>query len=120
MITTSKETRRRIETLALSTQIIQSKPGKAVEGLPELPALPTDVDGKWLDSPSSLEEAQASPLWPWWWRAMEAEKKQLELLDTWEVVPLKPETRVLSGKWAYKLKLDADGALVRFKARWVA
>jgi hypothetical protein len=119
MTTTSREIRWRIETLALSTQIIQSTPGKAVEGLPELPALPT-VGEKWLETPRSLAEAQASPLWPWWWRAMEAEKKQLELLDTWEVVPLTPGTRVLSGKWAFKLKLDADGAPIRFKARWVA
>jgi hypothetical protein len=61
--TTSRDTRRRIDTLALSTSVTQSKPSEAAEGLPDLPAL-LDVEERWLESPRSLAEAQASPLWP--------------------------------------------------------
>jgi hypothetical protein len=70
--------------------------------------------------PRSLAEAQKSPLWSWWLRAMQVEKEQLEILKTWELVSPPQNARILPGKWVFKLKLDADGAPLRLKARWVA
>jgi hypothetical protein len=93
--------------------------GKAVEGLPDIPALPSD-ERRWMESPRSLAEAQKSPLWSWWLRAMQVEKEQLEILKTWELVSPPQNARILPGKWVFKLKLDADGAPLRLKARWVA
>jgi hypothetical protein len=49
-----------------------------------------------------------------------AEKKQLEILSVWKVVKLARDKRILSGKWVFKLKLNASGEPARFKARWVA
>ena len=123
----SKEDKYQINCLASSTTIAESPSTgqlqtNTVSDLPDLPSLPPlkEVDSRWLISPNSLKQAQTSPLWPWWQRAMLAEKKQLETLRSWDIVPKPKDGRVLSGKWVFKLKTDSDNVPVRFKARWVA
>lgn len=57
-----------------------------------------------------------------WAKAMEKELDQLRKNETWELVhrsDVKPGHRPLGGKWVYKVKLDVDGNIARFKARWV-
>ena len=51
---------------------------------------------------------------------MAAEFKAMEDLEVWEIVPRPQGTNVISSKWVYKLKRDADGKISRFKARLVA
>jgi hypothetical protein len=51
---------------------------------------------------------------------MEAEKKQLEILRCWKMVQPPKGTRILSGKWVFKLKTNATGDPVQSKSRWVA
>lgn len=51
---------------------------------------------------------------------MQAELKAMEDMGVWEVVPRPENTNVISSKWVYKLKRDANGEISRFKARLVA
>ncbi|XP_074266398.1 putative mitochondrial protein AtMg00820 [Silene latifolia] len=49
-------------------------------------------------------------------------KKEIEALqanDTWVLTYLPIGKKVISSKWAYKVKLNADGSLKRHKARLV-
>ena len=40
--------------------------------------------------------------------------------DVWDIVP-KPENKsVVSSKWIYKIKHDADGSIEKYKERFVA
>jgi histone deacetylase 1/2 len=39
--------------------------------------------------------------------------------DTWSLVPCPAGANVVTGKWIFRHKLNADGSLARYKARWV-
>jgi hypothetical protein len=39
---------------------------------------------------------------------------------TWRLVPRPPRVNIVTGRWLWKLKYNADGTLSNYKARWVA
>ena len=39
--------------------------------------------------------------------------------DTWSLVPCPAGVNVVTGKWIFRHKLNPDGYLARYKARWV-
>ena len=56
---------------------------------------------------------------PCWYAAMKHEFDALQANRTWTLVPRPSGARVISGKWVFKHKLNPDGTLERYKARWV-
>jgi histone deacetylase 1/2 len=38
---------------------------------------------------------------------------------TWELVPRPHGANIVTGKWIFRHKFQADGSLDRYKARWV-
>jgi hypothetical protein len=50
---------------------------------------------------------------------MEDEHGALLANRTWDLVPRPPRANVVTGKWIFKHKFQADGSLERYKARWV-
>ena len=38
---------------------------------------------------------------------------------TWTLIPRPAGAKIISGKWVFKHKLNSDGSLERYKARWV-
>lgn len=57
---------------------------------------------------------------PEWQHAMQEEYDALMKQQTWTLVPLPPEKNLVSCKWIFKLKQNADGSIARHKARLVA
>uniref|UniRef100_A0ACD5W3B3 Uncharacterized protein n=1 Tax=Avena sativa TaxID=4498 RepID=A0ACD5W3B3_AVESA len=51
--------------------------------------------------------------------AMQEEYRALMANRTWTLVPRPPGANIVTGKWVFRHKLKADGALERYKARWV-
>jgi len=51
---------------------------------------------------------------------MTAELQALELNNTWSLVPLPPNKRVVGYKWVFKIKCRSDGSVERYNARLVA
>jgi hypothetical protein len=66
--------------------------------------------------PRSYRAALADPHWR---AAMEQEYAALVGNNTWDLVPRPPHSNVVTGKWIFKHKFNADGSLERYKARWV-
>ncbi|KAK9912822.1 hypothetical protein M0R45_036662 [Rubus argutus] len=54
---------------------------------------------------------------PEWKQAMQEEYAALMNQNTWSLVPLPPDKNLVSCKWLFKLKRNADGSIARHKAR---
>ena len=70
--------------------------------------------------PSSVAEAKSSSDKAKWARAMEKEMESLRSNDVWELVEPPRNRKVIGSKWVFKKKVNADGAVERYKARLVA
>ena len=67
--------------------------------------------------PTRYEEANQGKEWV---EAMTKEYQSIMKNDVWDIVP-KPENKsVVSSKWIYKIKHDADGSIENYKERFVA
>ncbi|GJR33310.1 retrovirus-related pol polyprotein from transposon TNT 1-94 [Tanacetum coccineum] len=58
-----------------------------------------------------------------WHQAMKEEYEEYDALmknGMWSLVPRASTTNVVDGKWVYRLKRDKNGAIIRYKARFVA
>ena len=82
----------------------------------------TDPKEKWTGvfEPTSYLEAMKSKHAQQWHEAMEAEIDALVSNGTWTLVDRPKDQKVVRSKWVYKIKLNADGTLNKFKARLVA
>jgi len=71
--------------------------------------------------PQSYEEAVNHPVYAKEWiMAIQEEYESLMKNGAWELVELPPGKNLVTCKWVFKAKHDANGNIVRFKARLVA
>ncbi len=55
-----------------------------------------------------------------WRSAMDTEVAQLRNLDTFKLVPLPADRKIISCQWVLTTKWNTDGEIIKFKARLVA
>jgi len=72
-----------------------------------------------IKEPRTYSEAVSSKQKPLWIQAMNDEIQSLTEKRTFLIVPKPPATKVLDGRWLFKIKRYADGSLERYKARFV-
>ena len=77
------------------------------------------ADAEALD-PSSLADAKHRPDWLDWEKAIEEELTVIKEAGTWVLVNPPPGVNIIGSKWVFRVKKDADGNIVRKKARLVA
>jgi len=71
--------------------------------------------------PRNYDEAVNHPVYGQEWKlAIKEEYESLMKNGTWELTELPPRKNVVSCKWVFKAKQDANGNVIRFKARLVA
>ncbi|GAW08691.1 Gag-Pol polyprotein [Lentinula edodes] len=68
--------------------------------------------------PQSFKQAMKRP--DLWLPPMEKEYQTLLAKQCWELVPLPPDANLTGGRWTYTIKFDAEGNLLKRKARYVA
>jgi hypothetical protein len=71
------------------------------------------------NDPITYQDAKNSPNWPKWLEAMNIEIEYLKSQETWTLVKAPENRKILKGRWVYKTKLNADGTIEKYKARWV-
>lgn len=68
----------------------------------------------------SYEEARVRSDWPEWRKAIDIELESLKSAGTWDVVERPANVNVVDSKWVFRLKKDAKGRVIKWKARLVA
>ena len=72
-----------------------------------------------IAAPTTYKQMLKSPQVELWKEAMRDEYRSLMKNGTWEVVPIPQGRNILSSKWVFVLKKNAQGEIVRYKARLV-
>lgn len=70
-----------------------------------------------IDEPINYSQAAKGSEWK---RAMKLEMEAVEKNNTWELTSLPPGRKAIGLKWVYKIKRDANGEIIKHKARIVA
>nr|CCA19288.1 PREDICTED: similar to pol polyprotein putative [Albugo laibachii Nc14] len=78
------------------------------------------VNALMLKDPKTYREAMKDPRVKQWEEAMRTEIEALEQNNTWDVIQKPREAKLLHSKGVYKLKMNADGTIERYKSRLVA
>nr|GEW68522.1 zinc finger, CCHC-type [Tanacetum cinerariifolium]GEX26782.1 zinc finger, CCHC-type [Tanacetum cinerariifolium] len=71
------------------------------------------------DNPKTFDEAMKSQDVAFWKEAINDEMDSIVENNTWVLTDLPPGCRSLGCKWNYKRKLNVDGTVKKFKARWI-
>lgn len=72
------------------------------------------------DEPANYREAVTGPLRDEWRKAMKIELDQLIATNAWSYVDLPPGRKAMGCTWVYRIKRDANGNIIKYKARLVA
>lgn len=72
------------------------------------------------ETPKTYREAMSCKEAVKWDTSMKAEMAGLKAMNTWIVIPrvsLSPDTNVIPVKWVYKVKVDSEGNVAKYKSR---
>jgi len=72
------------------------------------------------NDPLTVKEALSSDNAQAWKKAMQSEYDSLTAANTWDLVDLPPGRSIVSCKWVFRTKYDAQGNVEKYKARLVA
>ena len=72
------------------------------------------------EEPRSYLQAVNGPNGLHWKRAAEEEINTLVANGTWEIVDRPPDVKPLRSGWVFKVKMNPDGSIERYKGRLVA
>lgn len=72
------------------------------------------------DEPNSYAQAMNSEYSHQWEKAMNDEMRSLADNGTWELVSRPENRKIIDNRWVYKVKLNENGSVDKFKARLVA
>ncbi|KAE8218625.1 hypothetical protein CF326_g9123, partial [Tilletia indica] len=77
------------------------------------------ADGIELE-PGTLKDAMRRTDWALWLQAMREEMESHSEMGTWVLEEVPEDRELVGSRWVFKLKLDSEGNVARYKARLVA
>jgi hypothetical protein len=83
-------------------------------------ALPVMVNGVMPEVPETIEDAFAGPHAYHWRKAVQAELDSMSELNVFELADAPLDRKPLTAKWVFTWKANAEGQIVKAKARLVA
>jgi hypothetical protein len=87
---------------------------------PTKPSVDTLEDGQKIPIPKTFHEAVTSEHAAHWKSAMDKELLPFEANGVFELTELPGSRKTVGGRWVYSIKRNEEGAVSKFKARWVA
>jgi len=72
------------------------------------------------DDPKSLAEAKDRSDWPEWKKAMDEEMALMDKYEVWDEVDQPEDTNLVGCRWVFRIKRDANGKILKYRARLVA
>lgn len=69
--------------------------------------------------PSTIQDAKMRSDWMKWKEAVNVEMKSLDEAHTWDIVKRPKDKNVVSSKWVFKIKRNAEGEIDKYKAQLV-
>ena len=67
------------------------------------------------DEPKMIQEAQKSPEWENWKKAIQTELDQLQNMGTWELIERPTDAVPIANKWVLTKKFNKLGELIKYK-----
>jgi hypothetical protein len=87
---------------------------------PNKPSVDAFENGKKIPIPKTFHEAITSEHAVYWKSAMDEEMSSFEANGVFELTELPESRKPVGGRWVYSIKRNEQGAVSKFKARWVA
>lgn len=87
---------------------------------PDAYAFATSETVRLLDEPRTFAEAMKSPNSASWRAACDKDMSSIRDKGVWHLVPRPRNRNVIKGRWVFKIKLNVDGTISKFKACYVA
>ena len=118
--TAKKQTSTPSSSSSSALPIVASADGTGEKSISDLPSSSAHV---FSVEPQTLKEALQSPDRDQWLQAVHEELAAMEANDVYEVInaaDVPNATKLLSSRMVFKRKLDEQGNIVKYKARWVA
>ncbi len=103
-------------------QSVETEPRRSVRprARPQYYSETLAVASSEIEEPRTYHKAVNGSKGSNWKEEMQVEIKSLKDNIVWELVTLPKNKKLVGSKWVYKVKVDGDGHVVRFKARLVA
>lgn len=73
-----------------------------------------------VDEPKTYKQALKSKDRDAWIKAMDKELQSIADKGVWTIVPRPRDRSVVGGRWVFKVKMNIDGTISKYKARYVA
>jgi hypothetical protein len=80
----------------------------------------TSATGIEPEFPKTVKEAMSRPDADKWIAAMEEELDSLKQNDTWDIVDIPSNRKIVNCMWIFRIKYNSDGSIDRYKPRLVA